>query len=165
MPIYEFYCSDCNTLFNFFSSKIDTETLPPCPRCERTLERRPASFATLKHQGDGEPDPFAGLDEGALEKAMESMAAEFDGVEDDEDPRQMAHLFRKFGEASGMELGPRMQEMLARLEAGADPEAIEEELGDELDSDEALGELFNVRQALAAEIRRRPRVDRELYFL
>ena len=24
MPIYEFYCPDCNTLFNFFSRTINT---------------------------------------------------------------------------------------------------------------------------------------------
>lgn len=165
MPIYEFFCADCNTLFNFFSSRIDTETLPACPRCEQGLERRPASFATLKHAGEGEPDPFAGLDEGALDSAMESMAHEFEGVENQEDPRRLASLFRRFGEASGMKIGPRMQDMLARLESGADPETIEEELGGELDSEEALGDLFSVRKALAAEIRQRPRVDRELYFL
>jgi len=165
MPIYEFFCTDCNTLFNFFSSRIDTETLPACPRCERVLERRPASFATLKHQDEGEPDPFDGLDESALDSAMASMAHEFEGVENEDDPRQLAGLFRKFGEASGMEIGPRMQDLLARLESGADPESIEQELGGELDSEEALGDLFSVRKALAAEIRRRPRVDRELYFL
>lgn len=165
MPIYEFYCADCNTLFNFFSSKIDTEALPACPRCERQLERRPATFATLKHQGQDEPDPLSGLDEDALEKSMESLAGELDGTTDEDDPRQMARIFRRFGELSGMEIGPRMEDLLGRLESGADPDALEEELGDEIDSEDALGELFRVRQALASEIRRRPRVDRELYFL
>lgn len=165
MPIYEFLCRDCNTLFNFFSARIDTEARPGCPRCEQPLERRPASFATLKHRGEGEPDPFEGLDEGALDSAMESMAEELHGVEDEDDPRVMAGLLRKFGQASGMEMGPRMRDLLARLESGADPEALEQELDGELDSDEALDELFRVKKALAAEVRRRPRVDRELYFL
>ena len=35
MPIYEFYCPDCNTLFNFFSSRINTEKKPDCPKCGR----------------------------------------------------------------------------------------------------------------------------------
>ncbi len=165
MPIYEFLCRDCNTLFNFFSAKIDTEAKAACPRCSRPLERRPASFATLKHRGAEEPDPFAGLDDSALDSAMDSMAEEFEAVGDNEDPRLMAQLLRKFGEASGMEMGPRMEEILARLESGADPDALEEELGDELDSEEALQDLFRARQALAGEIRRHPRVDKELYFL
>ncbi len=165
MPIYEFLCSDCNALFNFFSARIDTESAAACPRCSQPLERRPASFATLKHQGEGEPDPFDGLDEAALDGAMEAMAGELEGGGAEDDPRTMAKLMRRFGEASGMELGPRMEDMLARLEAGADPDALEDELGAELDSEEALGELFKVRQLVTGRIRRRPRLDKELYFL
>ncbi len=165
MPIYEFLCSECNTLFNFFSARIDTDARPACPRCSEPLERRPAVFATLKHRGEGEPDPFDGLDENALDGAMQAMAGELDDVAEEEDPRVMARLLRKFGEASGMEMGPRMEDLLARLESGADPDALEEELGGELDGDEALEDLFRARKVLAGEIRRRPRVDRELYFL
>ena len=165
MPIYEFLCGDCNTLFNFFSAKIDTEARPACPACAKPLERRPASFATLKHSGEGEPDPFEGLDEAAVDSAMASIAGELERAGDEDDPRVMAGLLRKFGQASGMEMGPRMEDLLARLESGADPDALEEELGDELDSEDAVQELFRVRKALAGEIRRRPRVDRELYFL
>ncbi len=165
MPIYEFLCSDCNTLFNFFSPRIDTDSRPACPRCSRLLERRPAAFATLKHSGEGEPDPFDGLDESALDGAMQAMAEEFAGAGDEEDPRVMAKVLRRFGEASGMALGPRMEDLLARLESGADPDALEQELDGELDGDAALEDLFRARKALAGRVRRRPRVDRELYFL
>ncbi|HVS03657.1 MAG TPA: zinc ribbon domain-containing protein, partial [Thermoanaerobaculia bacterium] len=132
MPIYEFYCGRCNMLFNFFSASIDTESRPQCPRChEERLERRPARFATLKgvgggDEGEGEDDPFAGLDEERMERAMESLAGEMEGMEDEEDPRQMARFFRRFGEAAGMRPGPKMEEMLRRLEAGEDPDALEE---------------------------------------
>jgi len=37
MPIYEFYCEDCNTLFNFFSRTVNTDKQPPCPRCRKQL--------------------------------------------------------------------------------------------------------------------------------
>jgi putative FmdB family regulatory protein len=33
MPIYEFYCPDCHTVFSFFSSRIDTAVRPACPQC------------------------------------------------------------------------------------------------------------------------------------
>ena len=72
MPIYEFYCRDCHTVYSFFTPRMDTERQPACPRCElQDLERKPSRFATLKHRGeeDGE-DPFAGLDESRLEGAM-----------------------------------------------------------------------------------------------
>jgi hypothetical protein len=31
MPIYEFYCPDCNTIFNFFSRTINTSKKTPMP--------------------------------------------------------------------------------------------------------------------------------------
>lgn len=164
MPIYEFYCSDCHTLFNFFSSVIDTEALPDCPRCSRPdLERRPARFATLKHPGDAEPDPLGGLDEERLAGVMDSMMSELGGLEENEDPRQLARLFRQFGEASGLELGPRMQEMMSRLESGEDPDRLEEELGDDLD-DDSLEEFFQLRKRRPSRSLQ-PAVDDTLYFL
>ncbi len=96
---------------------------------------------------------------------MQAMARELEVAGDEEDPRVVARLLRRFGEASGMEMGPRMEDLLARLESGADPDALEAELGDGLEGDEALEDLFRARKVLAGEIRRRPRVDRELYFL
>jgi putative FmdB family regulatory protein len=165
MPIYEFYCSACHTLFNFFSSKIDTTSRPPCPRCEQPdLEKRPARFATLKHAGDEAPDPFGDLDEDRLAGVMESMMGEIEGLEENEDPRQLAGLFRRFGEASGLEFGPRMEEMMSRLEAGEDPDRLEEEMGDDFSEDEAFEEFFRLRRS-AWKSERRPQVDEKLYFL
>jgi len=165
MPIYEYYCSDCHTLFNFFSATINTTARPDCPRCGHAeLERRPARFATLKHRGDEEPDPFGDLDEDRLAGVMESMMGEMGDLEDNEDPRQLATLFRRFGEASGLEFGPRMEEMMSRLEAGEDPDKLEEEMGDEFDDDSTMEEFFRLRQR-GWRSGRSPRVDETLYFL
>jgi len=164
MPIYEFYCADCHTLFNFFSAVIDTTTRPQCPRCKRPdLERRPARFATLKHQGDEEPDPLGGLDENRLAGVMESMMGELGDLEENEDPRRLARLFRRFGDASGLQFGPRMEEMMSRLEAGEDPDRLEEEMGDDFD-DDSLEEFFRLRQR-GGNLGRNPAVDDTLYFL
>jgi len=164
MPIYEFYCIDCHTLFNFFSAKIDTTARPHCPRCKRPdLERRPARFATLKHQGEQEPDPLGGLDEERLAGVMESMMGELGNLEENDDPRQMAQLFRRFGEDSGLEFGPRMEEMMSRLEAGEDPDKLEDEMGDDF-ADDSLEEFFKLRQ-VGWRRGRYPAVDDTLYFL
>jgi len=164
MPIYEFYCADCHTLFNFYSPTIDTATRPQCPRCERPdLERRPARFATLKHQGDAEPDPLGDLDEDRLAGVMDSMMGELGDLDENEDPRQLARLLRRFGEASGLELGPRMKEMMSRLEAGEDPDHLEDEMGDDFD-DDSLEEFFRLRQR-GWKPSRNPAVDDTLYFL
>jgi len=164
MPIYEFYCADCHTLFNFFSSVIDTTTRPACPGCHRPdLERRPARFATLKHRGEQEPDPFGDLDDSRLAGVMESMMGDLGELEDNEDPRQMAALFRRFGEASGLEFGPRMEEMMSRLEAGEDPDRLEDEMGADCE-DESLEEFFRLRKR-SWNLARHPAVDETLYFL
>ncbi|HEX6202792.1 MAG TPA: FmdB family zinc ribbon protein [Thermoanaerobaculia bacterium] len=179
MPIYELYCADCDTLFNFFSSRIDTTTRPTCPRCKRReLERRPARFATITRPagggagGDeaGEDDPFRqlGIDEERLGGAFESAMAELESAGGDaEDPRQVARMFRRIGETAGLEPGPQMEEMLRRLEAGEDPDALEEDMGDAFDGDageegDPLGELFRKKRPKAG--RRRPKRDEELYF-
>ncbi len=176
MPIYEFYCPDCNTLFNFFSSTIDTAARPACPRCGRAeLERRPARFATLRagggksEEGDDEetPAPFAGMDESRMEGAMESLAQEMEGLSDAEaeNPRQMARFFRRFGQMSGLEPGPRMEEMLRRLEAGEDPDALEDDMGEGLDDEQGFAEFFRLKKQAQARRARRPKVDETLYFL
>ncbi len=166
MPIYEFYCPDCHTVFNFFSAKIDTAARPDCPRCRRQeLERKPSTFATLKHRGEDEEadDPFSGLDEAKLEGAMESLMQEMGGLENEEDPRAMGRLMRRFGELSGLEMGDRMEEMIQRMEAGEDPESLEDEMGDDLGDDD-FEDFFKLKKAVAGR-RRRPRVDDELFFL
>ena len=165
MPIYEFYCPDCHTVYNFFSARIDTAARPDCPRCERSgLERKPSTFATLKHGGEDDPedDPLSGLDEAKLEGAMASLMQEVGGLENEDDPRAMGRLMRRFGELSGLEMGDRMEEMVRRMEAGEDPESLEAEMGDDLDGDD-FDDFFKLKKALGR--RRGPRVDEELYFL
>lgn len=175
MPIYEFYCADCHRLFNFLSRSVDTTSRPACPRCGRpALERRPARFAALVRSGSGagggeeeEDNPFPGLDEERLERAMESMSGELEGMGEEEDPRQMARFFRRFGEAAGMRLGPRMEEMLRRLERGEDPDALEEEMGGgEGEGDEGeMEEWFQLKETARRLRRRKPPLDETLYFL
>lgn len=174
MPIYEFYCPDCHTVFSFFSSSIDTSARPSCPRCSRPeLERRPSRFAALRGgSGKDEADdesPFGGLDDERMERAMASMAGEMAGLgegDGPEDPRALARMLRKFGDATGLDAGPRMEDMLRRLEAGEDPDDLEAEMGgDEAGGEDGdLSEFFQVRKAAKAR-QRRPKVDETLYFL
>ena len=173
MPIYEFYCDRCNMLFNFMSPRIDTTSRPACPRCGKAeLERRPARFATLRRSAGGddaggeEDDPFPGLDESRLEQAMAAMGGELERMGDEEDPRQMARFFRRFGDVAGMKLGPRLEEMLRRLESGEDPDALEDEMGGGEGADEGdMAEWFQLKDTAKRLRRRRPKLDDQLYFL
>ncbi len=133
MPIYEFYCPDCHTIFNFLSRTIDTARRPNCPRCQRPeLERQVSVFAISKGRKeteDGLPDD---LDDSRLDGVMEQLAREAEGV-DENDPRQLSRVMRRLYEATGLLMGGPMEEALRRLESGEDPDQIEAEMGDQLE--------------------------------
>jgi putative FmdB family regulatory protein len=140
MPIYEFLCSTCNRIFSFHSFKMATEKIPDCPKCgDPDLRRVPSSFgvaaATRKSGGDEGVD--GGLDDPRMEQEMMRFASELEGM-DENDPRAMAAAVRKMTEIAGEPVTPAMEEMIRRLEAGEDPEKVEEELGDALE--EEMGE-------------------------
>ena len=160
MPIYEFYCSDCNTIYNFYSKRIDTQTKPACPKCGRSeLERQVSMFATIGKASE-EDDQFAGIDESKMEQALDSLMRESENINED-DPKQMATLMRKFTERTGMSLGENMEEAISRMEKGEDPEQIEKEMGDLMDDDDFSFEAVK-KKALA---KRPPVHDDSLYDL
>ncbi|MCI5164851.1 MAG: zinc ribbon domain-containing protein [Candidatus Electrothrix sp. GM3_4] len=139
MPIYEFYCQDCNTIFNFLSSRVNTEKQPDCPKCgKKELDRQVSRFAVIgKAKEEDAADPLAGLDESKMEQAFEGLMREAEGI-NEEDPRQMAQLMRKFTDKTGISMGEQMEEALSRMESGEDPDQLEQEMGGLLDSDDAF---------------------------
>jgi len=168
MPIYEFYCADCHTIYNFFSRRINTETTPACPRCGRKKLERQVSLFSLskgrKDEGEAGEDLLDNIDESKLERAMASMASEMEGMDDD-DPKAAAQMMRRLFNATGMNLSGSMEEAIRRMESGEDPEKIEEEMGDVLEQEDPFAakpkRVFN-------DLRRRllpPRVDETLYDL
>lgn len=130
MPIYEFYCRPCHTVFNFFSRRVDTTTLPPCPTCKAALSREVSQVAYVRTGGDGGDDGLGDvpIDEARMEGAMEAMAGDFDRMGDGEDPRQAAALMRKFSDLSGLRFNGEIEDALARMSKGEDPDAVGEDL-------------------------------------
>lgn len=163
MPMYEFYCSDCNTIFTFFSRMIDTKKTPVCPKCERnSLSRMVSRFAytgktkSSEVSEDGMPD--IPIDESKMERAMEALASEA-GSLNEEDPRQAAILMRKLSSMSGLKLGDKMEEALSRMEAGEDLETLEQQLG-EIDEND----LFKLDSAGKGNYKRNaPQRDEKMY--
>ena len=101
------------------------------------------------------------IDESKMEKAMSLLAKEADNVNED-DPKQAADLMRKLTDMTGLTLGPGMEEALARMEAGEDPEKIEAEMGDILEGEDP----FDFRKkTMKTEKYRPPKVDQKLYDL
>jgi putative FmdB family regulatory protein len=159
MPIYEFYCSHCHRIYSFLSRAVKTDRVPPCPKCgQKELSRRVSLFAISKGRKEepkkeGPPEPD--IDEGRLEKAMEALAGEMDSIDED-DPKQGARLMRKLFSATGLPVGAGMEEALRRMEAGEDPEKIEEDMGDVFEGD-PLGGLLGGEGGEGATDAKEPR--------
>lgn len=160
MPIYEFLCEKCNTIFKFLSKKIDTEKIPDCPKCKDVKLRRQVSlFATVSAGGEEDKDEMPPIDDAKMEKAMSMLARESDRINED-DPRQAAQLMRRLSEATGLKMGSGMEEALNRIESGEDPEKIEEEMGDLFDTEEPFSLNEKGRRGRR---KTRPHIDETLY--
>ena len=146
MPMYEFLCEDCNRVFSFLARTPDAaKRKPACPKCGgRRMSKLFSRFATGRRQSaprgggdaagagaDGAPSP---AEEARMERAMMELEGEIGSV-DENNPRQLAAVMRRLSEASGEDLGPEMNEMIGRLEAGEDPEKVEEAMADVLGED------------------------------
>jgi hypothetical protein len=69
-----------------------------------------------------------------MEKAIGMLAKEANDINED-DPRQAANLMRRLSQMAGLNMGKGMEEAIERMEAGEDPEKVEEEMGDVLEED------------------------------
>ncbi len=114
MPIYEYLCRRCNTIFQFLVRNPSGSTAPVCPECGEgdRMEKVMSTFSVKSGSSsieDMADDPsLAGLDT--------------------EDPKAMASAIRRMADEMGEDLGPEVNEALSRLEAGEDPEKIERDL-------------------------------------
>ena len=139
MPIFEFLCPSCNRIYSFLSLASTPSRQPSCPKCGASdLSRVPSAFAVGAggRKAAGETAPAAPEDAGDARMESEMMRM-LEGIDesDAENPRVMAQLMRRMAEASGEKMTPTMEEMFRRLEAGEDPDTLEEELGPQLEAE------------------------------
>ena len=70
-----------------------------------------------------------------MEQAMMEMERDFAGMdESNPDPRALARMMRKMSDLTGEKMPGTMEEMIQRMEAGEDPEKLEEEYGEALET-------------------------------
>lgn len=133
MPIYEYYCPDNHTVYQFYAKTLaQGRTVPPCPANPAyRMEKMLSPFAV--RSGGERPEPAAGAEASAdpqMEAAMGVMEREFAQV-DEKDPKAMARMMRRMAELSGEKIDAGMEEVVRKLEEGVDPETLEEQLGGE----------------------------------
>ena len=90
-----------------------------------------SSFAISKNrQESATPADLPGdLDEAGMESLMEELGRDAENL-DENNPRQIAALMRRLYEKTGMPMDEQATEAIRRMEAGEDPDKIEEDLGD-----------------------------------
>ncbi|MCK5117771.1 MAG: zinc ribbon domain-containing protein [Candidatus Aegiribacteria sp.] len=123
MPIYEYLCGRCNTIFQFLVRNPSSTTAPVCPEC-RKGDRMKKVMSTFSVKSGS-----SSIEDMAEDPSLAGL--------DTEDPKAMASAIRRMADEMGEDLGPEVSEALSRLEAGEDPEEIErdlEESGFDMDS-------------------------------
>jgi putative FmdB family regulatory protein len=141
MPIYEYACPKCRVIFNFLSKRVNPEGLPTCPKCgNKKMSKQVTRFAMTRGLKEpspkaaedmGEP-PMPDMDDPRVERAMSELERDMEHL-DENNPRHMAHMMRKMKDLMPPGAVPKELEVaIKRLEAGEDPEKIEEDMGDVL---------------------------------
>jgi putative FmdB family regulatory protein len=152
MPIYEFACPKCRKIYSFLSKRVNPLHSPACPKCgNKKLSKQMSRFAMTK--GLAEPaaktegDEDAGMpdmDDPKIARAMSELERDMEHM-DENNPKHMAHMMRKMKDVMPAGTMPKeMDDAIRRLEAGEDPEKIEEDMGDILggafpDEEEGMG--------------------------
>ena len=149
MPIYEYQCASCGRVLNFLVRSTAGHKPPPCPKCGHAkMERVLSRFAPIKggKKAGAEPSslnhppssmsPSDGGDD--IPPGVERLLSEAEGM-DQNDPRAMGHFMRKMAAETGEPMPDEMNEVVRRLEAGEDPEKIEDQLGDGFGADDDGG--------------------------
>jgi hypothetical protein len=137
MPIYEFYCPENHRIYQFYARTLaQGRSVPPCPDDPAYTMRKILSPFAVVGSGKAGERPEEGADAGPpredarMEAAMSEMEREFSTV-DQNDPRAMGRMMRRMADLTGEKMGGEMEEVVRKLEEGADPDSLEEQMGGE----------------------------------
>jgi hypothetical protein len=134
MPIYEFYCPDNHTIYQFYAKTLaQGRQVPKCPDNPKFQMKKLVSAFAIGGGAKEEPTEGAGstdspAEDARMEAAMGAMEKEFSNI-DENDPKAMARMMRRMSELTGEKIDGEMEEVVRKLEEGADPDSLEEQLG------------------------------------
>src|SRR4051812_41447567 len=108
MPIYEYYCSDNHTIYQFYAKTLaQGKVVPKCPdNSSYKMEKVLSNFAVTSGGKLSDAPPAssanddASPDDARMEAAMGAMESEFANV-DENDPRAMGRMMRRMSELTG----------------------------------------------------------------
>jgi len=114
MPTYQYRCLNCKRRFDVYMSYSEYGSKSiTCPHCASDQVQR--RIGRIR---------FARSEESRLDSLADPSS--LDGLEDD--PRALGQMMRKMSREMGEDMGPEFDEVIDRLEAGQNPEDIEQAL-------------------------------------
>ena len=119
MPIYEYACPKCG------NKKMRKQV-------SRFAMSRGLKEPVAKAEGEGSEPAAPDMDDPCIERAMMDLERDMEHL-DENNPKHMAHMMRKMKDLMPPGSIPKELDVaIKRLEAGEDPEKIEEDMGDVL---------------------------------
>ena len=120
-----------------------------------------SSFATVGRAKEPLAEELPpGFDGTRMESALGELSREAEKM-NEEDPKAMVRLLRRFSEKTGLVLNENMEKALSRLEAGEDPGSVEKEMGYLFEGEDTLP--FEFKQARRGTRPKPPTHDETLY--
>jgi putative FmdB family regulatory protein len=115
MPVYEYKCESCRKRVSLFQSYAEYGVRQPaCPLCGSSALTRIISRVRV-----------AKSEETRMENLADPSAW---GNVDENDPKSMARMMRRMSSEMGEDIGPDFHEAVDRLEAGENPDEIEQSI-------------------------------------
>lgn len=116
MPSYDYRCNDCSKRSIIYQTYEEYGESPvECPHCGNKDLRRIIGRVRIAKSEDSR-----------LEDLSDPSGWDFD----ESDPKSMAKMMRKMGNELGEDMPAEFDEVVDRLEAGEDPETIENDMPD-----------------------------------
>jgi hypothetical protein len=149
MPIYEYYCPDNHTVYQFYAKTLAQARTPPkCPANPKFRMKKLVSAFAIARPGakdsatEGAPAAPAGdtAEDARMDAAVDALERDFERM-DENDPKAMARMMRRMSEVSGEKLDAASEEIVRKLEEGADPESLEDKITGGEGDDPAVGPL------------------------
>ena len=124
MPIYEYYCKPCHTIFSFLSRTTNANKKPACPRCSGELQKQISSFAFSQKMRGTESLPFSTQQ---AEEGVKKLKNEIDRLKSEESPQRAEKFKKNFERWSGVKLDHQVNTLRGVELAPKEGEPPEEE--------------------------------------
>ncbi len=101
MPMYEYYCKPCHTIFSFLARTANVTSRPACPRCGGDMQKQVSSFAFSQKMKGTEKLPFSTQQ---AEEGVKKLKNEIDRLKSEETPQRAEQFKKNFERWSGVKL-------------------------------------------------------------